>query len=107
MTLHLWKVAGGYGGSVMESSIGETLCALLRADGDGVLAPLVLAMVDVKKLEKVGGAVRGAMLQTDVLWTSLANGPLIWFNFVLEGAFHRSKYLCEMKHINLEVQFGI
>ena len=41
MTLHLWKVAGGYRGSVMESSTGETLCALLRADGDGVLAPLV------------------------------------------------------------------
>ena len=55
MTLHLWKVAGGYGGSVMESSIGETLCALLQADGDGVLAPLVLAMADVKKLERVRG----------------------------------------------------
>ena len=79
----------------------SVLCCRLMEMGS------VLAMVDVKKLEKVGGGVRGAMLQTDVLWTSLANGPLIWFNFALEGAFCRSKYLCEMKHINLEVQFGI
>ena len=74
-------MAGGCEGSVMMSCTGETLNALLRADGDGVLAPLVLAMVDVKKLEKVGGAVRGAMLQTDVLWTSLGEGPLILVEF--------------------------
>ena len=43
---------GGCEGSVMESCIGETLGALVQADGDGVLAPLILAMADVKKLEK-------------------------------------------------------
>ena len=39
----------------MESRTGEPLYALLQADGDGVLAPLVLAMADVKKLERVRG----------------------------------------------------
>ena len=79
----------------------SVLCCRLMEMGS------VLAMVDVKKLERVGGSAWGAKLQMDVLWTSLGDDPLIWFNFVLEGAFHRSKYLCEMKHINLEVQFGI
>ena len=41
-------------GLVMESHTSETLCAVLRADGDGVLAPLVLAMADTKKLEREG-----------------------------------------------------
>ena len=45
-------MAGGCEGSVMESHTSETLCAVLRADGDGVLAPLVLAMADTKKLER-------------------------------------------------------
>ena len=36
----------------MESCIGETLGVLAWADRDGVLVPLVLAMADVKKLEK-------------------------------------------------------
>ena len=45
----------------MESCTGETLDALVRADGDGVLAPLVLAMVDVKKLEKGWPEVRGGL----------------------------------------------
>ena len=53
---------GGYGGSVMESRTGEALSALLQADGDGVLAPLVLAMDEVKRLQRVGGGARGAML---------------------------------------------
>ena len=77
------------------------LCCGLMEVGSWLL--LFLAMVDVKKLERVGGSAWGAKLQMDVLWTSLGDGPLIWFNFVLEGAFHRSKYLCEMKHINLEI----
>ena len=38
----------------MESHTSETLCAVLRADGDGVLAPLVLTMADAKKLEREG-----------------------------------------------------
>ena len=49
----------------MESHTGETLCALLWVDGDGVLASLVLAMVEAKKLERVGGGAWGAMLQMD------------------------------------------
>ena len=60
-------MAGGCGGLVMESRTGKTLCALLWADGDGVLAPLVLAMADVKKLQRVGGGLRGAILHMDVL----------------------------------------
>ena len=46
---------GGYGGSVMESRTGEALSVLPRADGNKVLAPLVLAMVEVKMLQRVGG----------------------------------------------------
>ena len=37
----------GCEGSVMESCTGTTLGALLRAEGDGVLAPRVLAMANV------------------------------------------------------------
>ena len=47
-------MAGGCEGSVMESHTSETLCAVLRANGDGVLAPLVLTMADAKKLEREG-----------------------------------------------------
>ena len=46
--------ASGCEGSVMESHTSETLCAVLRANGDGVLAPLVLTMADAKKLEREG-----------------------------------------------------
>ena len=65
----------------MESRIGEALGALLRADGYGVLAPLILAIAEVKRLQRVGEGARGAMLQTDVLWTSLGEGPLILVEF--------------------------
>ena len=96
-------MAGGCEGSVMMSCTGETLNALLRAHGDGVLAPLVLAMAEAKKFERMGRGVRGAIPQMDVLWTSLGDGALNWSNFALGGAFRRSKYLCKMKHINLEI----
>ena len=43
-------MVGGYGGSVMESRIGEAFSVLLWANGDGVLATLVLAMAEVKRL---------------------------------------------------------
>ena len=43
-------MVGGYEGSVMESRIGEAFSVLLWANGDGVLAPLVLAMAEVKRL---------------------------------------------------------
>ena len=55
-------MAGGCGGSVMESRIGEALNVLLRADGDGVLAPLVLAMAELKRLQRVGRGAQGATL---------------------------------------------
>ena len=58
----------------MESRTGETLSALLWDDGDGVLAPLILAMVEAKRLEKVGGGARGVKVQMDILWTSLGEG---------------------------------
>ena len=50
--------ASGCEGSIIESCTGETLGSLLWDDGDGVLDPLVLAMVDVKKLEKGWSEVR-------------------------------------------------
>ena len=52
-------MVGGYKGSVMESRTGKTLGLLLWADGDGVLAPLILAMAEVKRLQRVGGGARG------------------------------------------------
>ena len=42
----------GCEGSVIESYIGTTLGALWRPEGDGVLAPRVLAIVDLKKVER-------------------------------------------------------
>ena len=65
----------------MGCRTGEALSVLLRADGDGVLAPLLLAMVEVKRLQRVDGGTRGAMLQMDVLWTSLGKAPLILVEF--------------------------
>ncbi|XP_034689134.1 WAS/WASL-interacting protein family member 3-like [Vitis riparia] len=47
---------GGCGGSVMESRTGEALGLLVQADGDRVLAPLVLAMAEVKRFQSVSGA---------------------------------------------------
>ena len=65
----------------MESRTGEALSVLMRADGDGVLAPLVLAMAEVKRLQRVDRGARCVMLQMDVLWTSLGDGPLILVEF--------------------------
>ena len=39
--------------SVMESRTGEALGLMLWADGDGVLAPLVLAMAKVERFQRV------------------------------------------------------
>ena len=50
--------ASGYEGSVLESCTGTTLGALWWPEGDGVLAPSVLAMADVKKLENGWSEVR-------------------------------------------------
>ena len=54
-------IAGGYEGSVKESCTGETLGALVWVNGDVVLASLVLAMADMKKLEKGWSEVRGGL----------------------------------------------
>ena len=45
----------------MESCTGTTPGTLLWADGDEVLVPLVLAMVDLKKVEKRWLEVRGGL----------------------------------------------
>ena len=45
-------MTGGCEGSVMESCTGTTLNALWRPEGDGVLVPRVLAMVDSEKFER-------------------------------------------------------
>ena len=45
----------------MKSCIGETLGALLQTDGDGVLAPLVLAMAEAKKLERGWAEAHGGL----------------------------------------------
>ena len=55
------RMAGGCEGSVMESCTGETLGALVWVNGDVVLASLVLAMADMKKLEKGWSEVRGGL----------------------------------------------
>ena len=60
-------MTGDYGASVMESRTGEALGLMLRADGDGVLAPLVLAMAEVERFQRVRRDVRGVLLQTHVL----------------------------------------
>ena len=60
-------MTGDYGASVMESRTGEALGLMLRADGDGVLTPLILAMAEVERFQRVGGGARGVFLQTHVL----------------------------------------
>ena len=42
----------GCEGSVMESCTWTTLGALWRHEGDGVMAPRVLAMADLEKVER-------------------------------------------------------
>ena len=94
----------GCEGSVMESCIGETLGVLAWADRDGVLVPLVLAMADVKKLEKGWLEVRGGLF-----FRQRSSGiPLervLWFGSIshLERGFSRANDQCEMKYSNLKV----
>ena len=54
--------AGGCEGSIMESCTGTTLGALWRPEGDGVLVPRVLAMVDSEKFERRWPEVRMGLL---------------------------------------------
>ena len=74
--------AGGCEGSVMESCTGETLGSLLWDDGDGVLDPLVLAMADMKKLEKGWPEVRGGLCFRQRFSAFLLEMTL-WFGSIL------------------------
>ena len=69
-------MVGACGASVMESRTSEALGLMLWADGDGVLAPLILAMAKVERFQRVRGGERGGLLQTHILWTSFGEGPL-------------------------------
>ena len=94
----------GCEGSVIESCTGETLGVLARVDGDRVLAPLVLAMADVKKLEKGWTEVRGGLF-----FRRRSSGiPLeriLWFGSILhlERGFQRANDRFKMKYSNLKV----
>ena len=76
--------ASGYEGSVLESCTGNTLGALLRAKENGVWAPSVLAMADVKKLENGWPEVRMGFFFRR---RSFGNGTLAWLNFRTKWGF--------------------
>ena len=83
MALHLQKVGWRVAVEAQSWSLAQVrllvyCCGLMEM---GVLAPLVLAMVEVKRLQRVDRGTQGAMLQMDVLWTSLGGGPLILVEF--------------------------
>ena len=78
----------GCEGSIMESCIGATLGALWRPEGDGVLAPRVLAMVDSKRFERGWSEVR-AWLR--LRWRSSGNGSLAWLLFRTKWRFSQGK----------------
>ena len=69
---------GGCEGSVMEYCIGTTLGALWRPEGDGVLAPWVLAMADSEKFEREWPEVRAGLLFRQRF---SGNGALTWLLF--------------------------
>ena len=60
----------------MESRTGEVLGLMLRADGDGVLAPLIWAMAKMERFQRIRGGARDGFLQTHILWISIGEGPL-------------------------------
>ena len=74
--------ASGCEGSVMECCTRTTLGALWRPEGDGVLAPRVLAMADSKKLKKGWPEVHMGLL---FRWRSPGNGALTWLIFCTKG----------------------
>ena len=75
-------MTSGFEGSVMESCTETTLGALWRPEGDGVLAPRVLAMVDSEKLEEGWPKVHVGLL---FRWRSSGNGALAWVLFHTKG----------------------
>ena len=66
-------MAKAYGASDMESRVGEALGPVLQADGDGVWAPLILAMAEVERLvfHTVRRGARSGHLQTHNFWLPL------------------------------------
>ena len=82
----------------MESRTGEALDLMLRADGDGVLTPLVLAMAKVERFQRVGEGARGVLLQTYVIWTSFEEGPLIFLSFATWRGFSQVKIAVRNKN---------
>ena len=79
----------GCEGSVTESCTGTTLGALGRPEGDGVLAPRVLAMkIDVKKLENGWPEVRVGFF---FRLRSSRNGALDCLNFRTKWGFLQGK----------------
>ena len=77
-------MASGCEGSFMESCPGTTLGALWRLEGDRALAPQVLAMADVKKLENGWPEVRVGLFFRR---RSFGNGALAWLNFCTKWGF--------------------
>ena len=82
-------MAEACGASDMESRAGEALGLVLRADGDGVWAPLILAMAEMERLvfQRVRGGVRNGPLQTHDLWASFGGDPLRFLGFTTWRAF--------------------
>lgn len=60
---------GACGALDMESRVGEALSLMLRADGDEVWAPLVLAMAKVERFmfQRVCEGAQGGLLQMHIL----------------------------------------
>ena len=74
----------GCEGSVIESYIGTTLGALWRPEGDGGLAPRVLAIVDLEKVERGWPEVSVGIFFRQ---RSFGNGALAWLNFCTKWGF--------------------
>ena len=68
------------------------------------MAPLVLAMADVKKLEKGWPEVHGGLFFRQRS-SRIPLERVLWFGSIshLEGGFSRANDQCEMKYSNLKV----
>ena len=82
------ETTSGCEGLVMESCTGATLGALWRPERDEVLAPQVLAMADLEKLERGWPEVRVGLLFKR---RSSKNGALAWLLFRTKGRFLQGK----------------
>ena len=74
----------GCEGSVMESCTRTTVSALVRPEGDRVLAPHVLAMVDLEKVERGWSEMHMGL---GLRRRSSGNGALAWLNFRTKWGF--------------------